>query len=134
MSFSDYAEKAILEHVFKVASMTVPTNLYVGLCTVAPTDADTGSTVTEPSGNGYARKLHNSWATVSLGVGSTSNVGSVTFNAASGGAWGTVTHFIVVDGLTGGNIIGKGQLASSRLVSDTDQVEFGGGSLVASLD
>ena len=29
-SFSNYAENAILDHVFKSAAYTVPTNLYVG--------------------------------------------------------------------------------------------------------
>ena len=53
MSFSDYLEDKLLNHVFAGASYTAPTTIYVGLHTTANTDAAAG---TELSGNGYARQ------------------------------------------------------------------------------
>ena len=48
MSFSDYAEGKVLDHVFNLAAFTQPT-LYLAVSTAAPTDA--GSGAAEPSGN-----------------------------------------------------------------------------------
>lgn len=55
-SFADAAEKLILEHAVGKASWTMPTNVYLALCTTVPTDASTGATIVEATGaTGYAR-------------------------------------------------------------------------------
>jgi hypothetical protein len=54
-SYNDYAEKAILEHSVGKTSWTMPTNVYLALCTAAPTDASTGATIAEAGYTGYAR-------------------------------------------------------------------------------
>ena len=49
MSFSDYLENKILDHVFKGTVFTQPANLYVALFTAGPNDVGGG---TEVNGGG----------------------------------------------------------------------------------
>lgn len=127
-SFSDYLENKLLDHIFKTATFTQPTNLYVALYTVAPTDAGGG---TEVSGGNYARKLHNTWTT-SAG-GAISNSGAVTFNTASA-SWGTVVAFGIFDAITGGNLLVWGDLTQSKTIGSGDTAEFANGDLDVTLD
>ena len=53
MSFSDYLETKVLDHVFAGTAYTAPSTLYVALFTAAPSDSGGG---TEVSGGGYARQ------------------------------------------------------------------------------
>lgn len=105
MSFSDYLEDKLLNHVFAGAAYTAPTTIYVGLHTTANTDAAAG---TELSGNGYARQ------TVTFTVTGTSpteadNDTAIEFPVATA-SWGTVTHAGVYDALTGGNLLAHAEL------------------------
>jgi hypothetical protein len=104
---SNYAANGFLDRMFRNQVFTVSAT-YLALCTATPTDASTGSTITEPSGNNYARKQVNTngggapaWGVVAAGsvVGATA-----TFNTPSG-SWGTVTYVAVVDALTVGNML-----------------------------
>ena len=54
---SDYLANKLLDHVFKTASYSQPTNIYVALATATISDATTGTTITEP-GENYERKQH----------------------------------------------------------------------------
>lgn len=128
MSFSDYLENELLDHVFKVGSFTVPTNLYVALYTAAPSDAGGG---TEVSGGSYARVNHNSWD-VAAG-GATENTGTVTFATATAN-WGTVTHVGIHDDLTAGNLIAWAALSASKSVDSGDTASFADGTLDITLD
>lgn len=117
-SLSDYAENKLLDHLLKVASYTVPSNIYVALSTTTPTDA---GNVTEPSGNGYARAQCNTWATAASRA--TSNGAAVTFPAATG-SWGTITHYVIYDAVTSGNMLGSGALTVSNSVVSGNVVTF----------
>lgn len=128
MSFSDYLEDALLDHVFKTAALSVPTNLYVALSTADP--LDDASALAEPSGNNYARVNHNAWAEAASGA--ISNTGAVTFPEASG-SWGTVTHFAIFDAATDGNMLVHGELAASKAIGDGDTFSFPSGDLDISL-
>lgn len=125
--FSDYLENKLLNYIFSKTAYTAP-DKYVALFTAAPSDAGGG---TEVSGNGYARKLHNTWSTAT--VAQTSNSGAVTFDAATG-SWGTVTHFGIFDAITGGNLLGWGILGTSKAVSLGDVVSFADSALAVTLD
>ena len=129
MSFSDYLENKLLDHIFKVAAFAQPTNIYVALSTADPTDD--GSGLAEPSGGNYARVLHNTWTTAS--GGSLSNNGAITFNTATA-AWGTITHVAIFDASTGGNMLCHGALDTSKAVNNGDTAEFADGDLTISLD
>lgn len=126
MSFADYGEDTYLDALFTVFGAT----LYVALSTADPTDD--GSGLAEPSGNGYARASTTSsdWAASSGGTKATDT--AISFSAATGN-WGTITHFALMDALTGGNMIASGALGTSESIS-TDQVaRFASGDLSISL-
>jgi hypothetical protein len=44
--------------------------------------------------------------------------------SASGGSWGTITHFAIFDALTSGNMLFYGALTASKVVGDGDTLEF----------
>ena len=125
--FSDFLENKILDHIFNGSAYSTPPK-YVALFTAAPSDSGGG---TEVSGNDYARKLHSVWSVAS--GGSTHNTGAITFVAASG-SWGTVTHFGIFDSLSGGNLLGWGALAVSKVVASGDVVSFADSALTITLD
>ena len=52
-SFSNYLENKVLDHIFKTASFTVPTNICTALSTADP--LDTGAGIAEPVGNVFER-------------------------------------------------------------------------------
>lgn len=130
-SLSDYAENALLNHIFNTA-YTRPTTVYLALCTADPTDAATGASCSEVANtNNYARKA------ISFGAASARRItqdANVDFNTASG-AWGTVTHWVITDSLTygAGNVLAHGQFTASfapvngnmpRVASGQVYVEF----------
>ncbi len=128
-SLSDYAENELLDHLLKIGALTVPTNLYVALSTADPLDDASG--LAEPSGGGYARVNHNAWKT--NGSRAVESDGSVTFAAATA-SWGTITHFAIVDALTGGNMLAHGSLSSGSFAVDEDDVpEFADGAIDVSV-
>lgn len=135
MSFSVYTEQAVLKHIFKVLSFTVPTNLYVALMTSAPLDNDTGSTIVEPVGGSYARVLNNSWTVATDGSNNTTakNTGAVTFPTATA-LWGTITHFGVLDASTAGNLLCYGALTTSKQVTTDDTPSFAANAIVITLE
>lgn len=53
MSFTDFAENKILNHIFRSATWTPPSSVYLALYTSSPSDAAAG---TEVSGGSYARQ------------------------------------------------------------------------------
>lgn len=116
-SKSDYLENKVLDHVLGTTSFTMPADVYVGLYTVAPTDAGGG---TEVSGNGYARKIVTFSAASS---GATANDADVTFDTPSA-SWGTVVAFGIFDQLTGGNLLYWGDLTANKTINSGDTVKF----------
>jgi hypothetical protein len=74
---------------------------------------DDASGLAEPSGNGYARTAHTSWNAASTRA--IDNNGVITFPQASG-AWGTITHYAIMDANTAGNMLAHGSLATSKSV------------------
>lgn len=128
-SFSNYLENKILDHIFKTAAYTVPTNIYVALSTADPTDA--GSGIAEPVGNAYARVQCNAWDAAALGA--TANTNQVTFPQATG-SWGTITHFALFDAITGGNMLAHGALTTSKAITTGDTPRFNAGDIDVTLD
>lgn len=122
MSFSDFLELELLDHIFLTGSYGQPSNIYVALCKSTIQDDDTGSTLpSEASGGSYARKSCATWDTAS--AGSTKNGVAVTFAQATAD-WGTVTDFAIVDAITGGNMLAYGKLGASKSISSGDTAKF----------
>ena len=127
MSFSNYLEGKLLDHLFNVASFTQPT-LYVGLSTADPQDDASG--LAEPSGNGYARVAVSSWARTDNTM---DNDNDISFPTATG-SWGTVTHGCLFDASSGGNLLLSFALDSSKTIVNGDTVKFAAGQFNVSLD
>jgi len=126
MSFSNYLETEVLDHVFGGNAYTAPSTLYLGLYTAAPSDTGGG---TEVSGASYARQ--SAAMTVSGNEATTS--ASVEFPAA-GGSWGTITHVGVFDASTSGNLLAYGALTANKTIETGDIFRIPAGSLDITLD
>ena len=123
-SLSDYAENELLDHLFNAAYSPVA-NLYLGLCTADPTDAGTGAACNEvANANGYERTA------IIFGEAVARNIpqsGNVEFPEATG-AWGVITHWVVVDSA----VYGAGNVLAHGVVSPAASPVSGNGPVVAS--
>ena len=109
MSFTNFLEQKVLEHVFRNVAYTSPTALYVGLFTTTPSDSTAG---TEVSGGSYARQSV-AFSFTSGDPSSVTNTAQITFPTATTPGFGTVTHAGIYDALTGGNFLAYAELTLS---------------------
>lgn len=134
MSFADFLENELLDHVWGNAAFSPAATLYVGLSTTTPNDD--GTNITEPSGGAaYARVAVTNNATnwPAASGGAKSNGIAIDFPTATG-SWGTVTHFFVADAGAGGNIYGSGALTVAKTIDSGDTASFAIGDLDITLD
>lgn len=125
---SDYLENLIVDHIFRTRTWSKPTALYMALFTTAPSDSGGG---TEVTGGNYARvnlaPLDTNWSATQGGTsgnssgagGQTANALAITFNAPTAN-WGTVSHFAIMDAVTGGNMLIWDALVASRTILSGD--------------
>ena len=97
------------------------------------------STVTEVSGNAYARVQRDpanaNWAAAAGGDGTTSNIAALSFPTPTPAGWGTITHFGIYDAPTGGNLLFYAELTGgSKTVNAGDSVSFAGGALTVTFN
>jgi len=110
-SLSNHGEDKFLGHLCG-AAYTPAATLYLALCTADPGETGTGASMSEvANSNNYARTA------ISFGAASARRVtqsGAVTFPQANG-AWGTVTHWAIVDTNTygSGNVLAYGAFSPS---------------------
>lgn len=135
--FSNYAEKALLDHLFGKGSYTVPT-IYVTLLTAAPTDASTGTTIAsdEADYTSYVRvaTVAGDWNAATAGdPTSLTNAAAIEFAQSTGGS-SIVTHFALVDASTAGNMLAWGALNTSKTIDVGDTPSFAIGSLTVTLN
>jgi hypothetical protein len=135
-------ELTVLDAMLGAGATLLGGSLEVALSTADP--LEDGSGLAEPSGNGYARVSVNNdgaqWGAASTGgdgKGLKDNLATITFPAASGGAWGLISHWAIIDG---GNVKIKGLVdngsgvATPRQVNDGDIFRFPVGNLRIKLD
>lgn len=127
MSFTNFLETEILDHVFAGAAYTAPTTKYLALFT-ALADGEAGS-VTEVSGGGYARQ---SVAFTTSG-NTTSNNAAVEYPTATAN-YGTVTHVAVFDASTSGNMMAYAALSSNKTIETGDVFRVPSGDLDITLN
>jgi hypothetical protein len=121
---SDYLEKRVLDHFLGISSTSSPTNVYLSLHTANPTDDASG---TELSGNNYSRQVITFNPTnATTGVTTNSSVEEFT---ASGGAFGTVSHFGIWDANANGNMLYYGELTAPKTIADGDTLRFAADSI-----
>jgi hypothetical protein len=128
MSFSNFLETEILDHVFAGAAYTAPTTLYLALFTAAPGETGGGTEVTT-SGTAYARET----VAFTTTGNTTSNNASVEYSTATA-TFGTVTHVGVFDASTGGNLMAYATLSSSKTIDTGDVFRVPTGDLDITLD
>ena len=126
MSLTNTFETTTLTWLLTASSATRPTAWYIGLFTVAPTDAGGG---TEVSGTGYVRKA----VTFTVTGDTASNSAAVEWPVA-GGSWGTITDLAIFDAVTAGNMIGYATLTSAKTIATGDVFRIPLGDLDVTLD
>lgn len=134
MSFSDFLELELLDHVFGAAIYTPPATLHIALFTTAP-NTETGASGVEVSGGSYARAAVTNNATnwPAASGGQKLNGTRVDFVSPTAN-WGTVVAFGIYDASSGGNLLASATLAVSKTLNTGDPVYFPIGSLVATLN
>lgn len=135
MSFSNAAETAILNQIFKGTALpwNSNTDLYIALYTADP--AETGTAVTnEATYGGYARIVLTRASDFTVSGNQVSNANLEQFAQCTSGS-NTITHAAIVDSASGaGNIIVKAPLNTSIPVSTGIQPQFAANALVFTLD
>lgn len=134
MSFTNYLENKVLDHLFGAVTYTPSSTLYIALSTGVPTD-DAGGGFLEPSGGAYARVAvtNNKTNFTTASNGALENATAITFPQATA-AWGTVTHVGILDNSAGGNLLASGALVLSKNITSGDTPSFASGDLNVTLD
>tara|TARA_R110000744_G_scaffold167301_1_gene284691 strand:+ start:44 stop:475 length:432 start_codon:yes stop_codon:yes gene_type:complete len=135
---TNYLERRILNFIFKnnALSFASPGNsLYVGLAT-AVSAAETGS-FTEANFTNYARQQVTAANWTTIGADSTdtqtaTNAANIEF-PASGGTSNTITHVVVADASSSGNILFVGALDANKVIADGDIFRINAGNLTIEL-
>ena len=117
-NLSTYTENALINWM-RGTTMPAAFNAYVGLFTAGDL-LEAGTLDDECTGGSYARELAGLDAAAD---GVTQNGANITFTTATA-AWGTVTHFALIDAVTAGNVIMHGALTAPRAVGDGDTAQF----------
>lgn len=130
-SMSDFLEVELRKHIFRTGSMTKPAALYVSLHTGTLNDDASG---TEVSGGSYARVQRDpgdaNWSAPDSTGGVTANVAEILFPSPTGN-WGTITWAGVWDASSGGNLIARAALGTSKTVNNGDAApKFPAGTLI----
>jgi len=112
MSFSNFLETEILDHVFAGAAYTAPSTKYLALFTGAPGETGGG---TEVTGGAYARQT----VAFTTSGNTTSNNAAVEYPTATAN-YGTVTHVAVFDASTSGNMMAYAALSSNKTIETGD--------------
>ena len=128
MSFSNFLETEILDHVFAGAAYTAPATLYLALFTAAPGETG-GGTEVSTSGTAYARET----VAFTTTGNTTSNNAAVEYSTATA-SFGTVTHVGVFDAATSGNLMAYAALSSSKTIDTGDVFRVPTGDLDITLD
>jgi len=128
MSFANFLETEILDHVFGGNAYTAPGTLYLALHTANPDEDGSGAEVST-SGTAYARQ------TVAFTVsGNTATTSAAVEYATATANFGTVTHVGVWDASTSGNLLAYAALTSSKTIETGDVFRVPAGDLDISLD
>lgn len=132
MSFSDYLENALLDHVFGSTTFTKPAGLHVALMTTAAADAG-GGTEVSTSGTGYTRRTAT-FTTSGTNPTRSRNAATVTFGPFTADLPAPVVGFAVYDAASGGNLLAHGTFTVGRTYLNGDSATFNVNDLEIRLD
>lgn len=128
-SLSDYSELALLNHICNNTLYTPAATLYLALCTADPTDAATGASMSEvANAGGYVRQAITFGTAASRAIAQNA---LITFPVVTV-AWGTVSHFAIVDSATygSGNVLAAGAFAVAKVAGLTTQPKVSSGEII----
>ena len=108
----------------------IPASYYIGLSSTEPNIS--GGNVTEPStsGTGYARVQLTDLNEPADGVVSNKNIISFPSSTTS---WGTMTHYVIYDAASDGNLLMYGNLSVSRTIESDTILSINSGELEISI-
>jgi hypothetical protein len=135
---TNYLERRLLHYIFKNDSLSFSSpgdSIYVGLAT-AVSAAETGS-VTEATFTNYARQQVTAANWTLVGSDSTdqqtaTNAANIEF-PASGGTNNTITHIIIADAASSGNVLFVGALDVQKVIESGDIFRINAGNLTIEL-
>ena len=122
-NLTDFAALELLDHALGTGSWTMPTQCYLALFDIDPTDDMASGT--EHSGNGYARQAINFGAAAARAA---SNSDAQVYTA-SGGDWGSTLGWAIFDASSGGNAIYHGEFDEAEIINDGNTFTVGIGDL-----
>lgn len=125
--FSNYAEKALLDHLLVNTAYSPAATLYIGLFTAYPGESGVTGEFTIGTG-AYARAAITNNTTefppcAITGTPTKTNASIIAFPTATT-AWGTATHWAIYDASTAGNMIAHGSLGASHVVQTGKTVKI----------
>lgn len=113
------------------SGVTIPSNVWIALFTVAPTSAG-GGTEVSTSGTAYVREeVANDPTTWPNAASGSKAIGIAVEFATATADWGTVVAFAVFDAVTGGTLIAFGNIGTPLDVATAITAKFDIGGLVA---
>lgn len=126
-----YFLNQIMGNLFRTkTNPPLPTNYYLGLSTSAPQTDGSGAKEPSTNGTGYLRVALTGLSTPENGVVKTTK--DISFNESLS-SWGTVTHYVVYDAPSGGNLLFYGTLATTCTVDKNTVVTIRSGELTITL-
>ena len=128
MSFSNYLETELLDHVFAGNAYTSPSAVYVSLHTANP-DEDASGAEVSTTGTAYTR-LEGTFSV----SGNTATTTAAIEWATATADYGTVTHVGIWDASTAGNMLAYAALTASKTISTGDVFRIPSGDLDITLD
>jgi len=134
MSFSDYLENKLLDHVVGKAAFASTAKVWVTLSQTDPGEDGTG--ITEPSTvDAFARVSTVAGTWNAAADGSTTNLSAITFPEATD-SWGTISSFAIYDAsaVGTGNMLGYADLSATQAIGSGDTPKFASNSLKIKLD
>lgn len=134
MGLTDFTVNEILDQLFGAAAYTAPATLYAAALLVLPVDADTGSTIVEPTGGSYARKsLTNNLTNFAAAASRLKQTDQdITFATATAD-WGIIIAVGLVDASSAGNLLWWGELTASKEVLSGNVLKVAAGDLAISV-
>ena len=128
MSFANYLENKVLDHVFGGTSYSAPGTIYAALFTATPGEGDTGTEIST-SGSAYGRQT----IAFTVSGNSATNTSAVEWAQATSN-WGTITHVGIYDASTSGNLMAYASLTESKTVNNGDVIRINASQLTITLD
>lgn len=129
-TFGDTWEDGILDQLFNKSALAEQT-IWVGLSTQDPSDS--GSNLAEPTAASYGRQESSAATWGAAASGALDNVVAIEFTVAVQ-SWCTVSHAVLFDASTAGNVVAHGSLTVPRDITAGDSCRFNIGDFDVALD